>query len=82
MGVPVADLAEWPNDRYRDVRCDIRVARGEGDELIVGLGTRAVTSRSGVPGRVLFGWDESSDLCEVVIGPLGVQDWNDMRFVG
>lgn len=78
VGIPVVELTEWPNDRYRDVRCDVRVTRGETNELIVRLGASTVSSRTGVPGRVMFGWDESANLCELVIGPLESQDWEDI----
>lgn len=78
VGIPVVECTDWPSDRYRDVRCEVRVTRGEANEVIVSLGERTVVSRSGLPGSVTFGWDESSNLCELVIGPLGTQDWDDI----
>jgi hypothetical protein len=77
-GIPVAEITDWPGDRYRDVQCDVAVTRGESNELIVRLGEPAVASRSGLPGRLMFGWDESANLCELVIGPLEDRDWEDI----
>lgn len=78
VGVPVVDVGDWPNGRYRDVRCDVEVVRGERNELVVRWGASVVAFRSGVRESLVFGWDESADLCELVIGPLDQRDWEDI----
>lgn len=78
VGVPVVDVAGWPTDRYRDVRRSMQVARASTGELVIKLGALSVACRAGLPGSLMFGWDESSNLCEVVIGPLTSEGWDDI----
>lgn len=48
------------------------------DELVIRLGESSVASRSGASGRIIFGWDETVRLCEIVIGPLEPHEWDDI----
>jgi len=78
VGIPVVELADWPEDRYKDVRCEVQVTRGPKNELVIRLGASPVVSRSGAPGRLTFGWDDTANLCELVIGPLEHHEWDDI----
>ena len=77
-GIPVVEVTDWSEDRYRDVRCEVQVTRGPTDELVIRLGESPVASRSGASGLLMFGWDASVRLCEIVIGPLGRNEWDDI----
>lgn len=78
VGIPLVDVEGWPDDRYRDVRCSVELARATTGELIVTFGELGSTSHAGLPGSLVFGWDGSGHLCEIVIGPLTPEDWDDI----
>jgi hypothetical protein len=78
-GLPLVAFADWPTDGYWDVRCRVAVARAGTGELIVDLGDRGAVSYAGQLGSLLFGWDASGELCQIVIGPLSSEDWDDVN---
>jgi hypothetical protein len=74
-GLPVFDTADWPTDRYLDVRGQVAAIRTPADELGLVVSSEETTSTSQIPGLVL-GYDRNSSIHEIRIGPLPDEDWD------
>jgi hypothetical protein len=75
QGVPVFEVAGWPADRYRDVRCPVAAIRSQAGELVLRLSRGGVANACRVRGGLAIGYDRDDDLCEIRVGPLAGDEW-------
>jgi hypothetical protein len=75
QGVPVLEVAGWPADRYRDVRCPVAAIPSQAGELVLRLGRGGVANACRVRGGLAIGYDRDGDLGETRVGPLADDDW-------
>jgi hypothetical protein len=73
----MVDVSAWPASRYRDVRCPVHSMR-VANEFVIAVGATTGASHTGVAGSFLLGWDMSGCLCEIRLGPLRSEDWEDI----
>jgi len=78
-GQPCVDVSDWPADRYRDVHCSVAVERAQDGELVVDFGDAAPMTQSGESGSLVFGWDASGELSQLIVGPFSSEDWDDIN---
>lgn len=79
IGLPLFDATGWPDDRYRDVRVDLRITRLPTDHIVIEAGHLPPSRWIRVTSVLAMGLSADLRLAEIMIGPLSAHQLGEIE---